>query len=75
MANMEKDLVNDKQIEELEALVDRFSLANVLEALVTICHEKADHVQDNWQDVALARDWDNDGRKIDRIISTIRNAG
>ena len=75
MANMEKDLVNDKQIEELEALVDRFSLANVLEALVTICHEKADHLEGNWQDKNAARAWDNDGRKIDRIIRHIENAG
>jgi hypothetical protein len=41
--------------EMLERLVDENGLTAVLDALATVCYEKADHVQSNWQDSALRR--------------------
>jgi hypothetical protein len=41
----------------LEAMVDHAGLRNVVWALAHICWAKAEHVQANWQDDQLARDW------------------
>lgn len=42
---------------ELETMIDKVGLANVLYALSHICGEKAEHLQVNWQDKAMARVW------------------
>jgi hypothetical protein len=52
---------------QLEAIVDARSLQSVIAALVTICHEKADHVETNWQDAKLAQKWRAAARHLDRI--------
>ena len=39
----------------LEGIVDRAGLRNVLFALEHICFAKANHLEDNWQDVASAK--------------------
>lgn len=49
-------LTDDKRA-ELEALVDSWSLASVLDALADICHGKSEHVRSNWQDTSLAKQW------------------
>ena len=41
----------------LEQLVDRYTLAAVVSALVEIADAKAQHVEEAWQDRALAREW------------------
>lgn len=48
----------------LEGMVDRTSVAAVLEALGNICHEKADHLREAWQDRGAAKTWDKDGKRI-----------
>ena len=75
MANLKDIVAEGTDRAQLETLVDRYSLANVLEALVAVCGDKADHVRANWQDAGLAKDWATDARTIDRIIAKIRNAG
>jgi hypothetical protein len=52
---------------ELEAMVDKVGLANVLYALGHICRMKADHIQINWQDSQLAKDWGDAANKLDRL--------
>jgi hypothetical protein len=42
----------------LEAMVDKFGLAGVLNGLACICSGKADHVETNWQDKRLANAWE-----------------
>ena len=42
----------------LEAMVDKFGLATVLNGLSFICSAKADHVATNWQDKRLAKAWE-----------------
>jgi hypothetical protein len=44
-------------MDELEKLIDRHGLTSVIDRVVDICHEKADHIQVNWQDRVLARAW------------------
>jgi hypothetical protein len=50
--------------EALEAIVDRNSLPEVLEALSQICYEKAEHIETNWLDTELAKAW----RKAGEIV-------
>ena len=49
-----------RQLEEtIETLVDKHGAQVVLQALAQVCAEKADHVNTNWQDRALAKDWEH----------------
>ncbi len=57
--------------DQLEPLIDRASLARVLEALSQVCWEKADHLQSNWQDPVAAKTWRKAGNAIDRIIPKV----
>lgn len=43
-------MVDKKDIDALEALIDQTSLSSVFEALSEICNEKAEHLQANWQE-------------------------
>ena len=43
--------------EELEAIVDKLCVADVLALLAGICHDKAEHVECNWQDSHAAKWW------------------
>jgi hypothetical protein len=42
---------------EIEDMIDRHGLANVLDGIARICFDKADHIQANWQDAHLAGLW------------------
>ena len=57
--------------DQLEPLIDRASLATVLEALSQVCWEKADHLQSNWQDPVAAKTWRKASNAIDRIIPKV----
>ena len=53
--------------DQLEHIVDRSSVADVLTLLIRICEEKAEHIRYNWQDEPLARHWEAQARKLIRI--------
>jgi hypothetical protein len=40
--------------------------------LAEVCNEKAEHVQVNWQDRNLAKEWTADARAIEKIAAKIR---
>jgi len=64
MTRQEKEL--------LESLIDRYNMAEVLNALSEIAYEKADHVRTNWNDEPLARAWEASALAIDKAeIKTI----
>jgi len=55
----------DRELEtQLEMLVDEASLADVLNALVSICGAKADHLRSNWADANTAKAWETAGKLI-----------
>jgi hypothetical protein len=56
----------------LEAMVDRAGLRNVMWALQSIAYAKAGHIQTNWQDPVLARDWETTGHKLARWAESIK---
>lgn len=49
------------QGDDLERLIDRYGLNQVLEAISDICHRKADYIQSLWQDEKLAKAWEDKG--------------
>jgi hypothetical protein len=51
----------------LEVMVDRAGMANVLYALAHIAAMKAGHIECNWQDQTLAKEWYKTGDKLDRF--------
>lgn len=59
--------LNVNEIYDLEALIDRRGIEQVLVALALICNEKAEHVVHSWQDATLAKRWVAVGTAIDLI--------
>lgn len=57
----------------LEAYVDQCGLADILEMLAMICHEKASHLRSNWQDENAAKLWDRDGRQLECVAEKAHN--
>jgi hypothetical protein len=49
--------VTGADIEALEAILDRSTLALLLHALAGICAEKAAGIEETWQDHRLATQW------------------
>ena len=58
--------------DSLEVMVDRFGLSQVLDKLAEVCREKAAHIEENWQDNTLAREWDKAAGRIENLdVSTV----
>ena len=51
----------------LETLIDQHGLGTLLAALSNVCFAKAEHVQTNWQDKALAKAWSTSGKRLDKV--------
>jgi hypothetical protein len=60
--------MDEQEKEQLEALVDRTSLAEVIKALAEVCDGKADQARGNWQDEALAQAWAWASAKLGRLV-------
>jgi hypothetical protein len=54
---MSDSKLTEKELHNLEALIDRRGAEDVLIAISEICGFKAEHVQENWQDLTLALRW------------------
>lgn len=68
MSNQELDVA-------LEALVDRFTLAEVLAGLARVSAEKACHLESNWQDSRSAKIWERACHKLDVMSGSLSNYG
>lgn len=62
--------IEDLEI-KMESLIDEYGLEEVVRALGTICHAKADHVQSNWQDRGLAKSWAKRGMLLDQTVTKL----
>lgn len=58
--------------EELEPLVDRHGMADLLESLAVLSALKQDHVATNWGDRELARSWKRVALKIEQAARVAR---
>jgi hypothetical protein len=54
----------------VEEYIDSSNVANALDAIATVCREKAEHIRANWQDQATANNWDVVAKRIDTAIGT-----
>lgn len=50
--------------DQIEAIIDRTSVVEVLALIADICSEKADHIRSNWQDRRTAAVWDRAARTV-----------
>ncbi len=53
--------------DDIEGMIDRLSLYDVLDAVVEICELKAEHLESNWQDATSAKRW----RKYGKMVSGV----
>ena len=56
---------------QLETLIDKDSLQYVLSTIAEICHEKAEHLRENWQDNNTAKIWDKAGNNVAAVLSKV----
>ncbi len=56
--------------QRLEYLIDKHGLSKTIATLVTICQEKAEHLESNWQEPTLAKQWTRAATVLDK---TTRN--
>ena len=63
--------MEQKIMDDLEDLIDKKGLREVLESLCSICYEKADHVALNWQDKGLSRAWKKNGKILDKVSQNL----
>lgn len=62
-------------MEGLERMIDSSTLNGVLSALVDVCNEKAQHIEENWQDSVTSKPWMRLGRSIERAQVDAYEAG
>lgn len=60
---------NDK--DDLEQILDRTGVKGLFEALSEIANEKESHVQEAWQDSALAKRWSKLATKFDKLAESV----
>jgi hypothetical protein len=63
----EKEKMTQPELDHIEQLVDVHTLRVLVDALVDICHAKAEHLQSNWQDKVAARSWERDAKMLARL--------
>ena len=57
--------------DNLERMIDGNSLKGVLRMMERIAYKKAKHIEENWQDHGLAREWDRTGHNIGKLAERI----
>jgi hypothetical protein len=67
----EQQRMQDEQT--LEGMVDGIGLRAILLILQEIAYAKADHIQANWQDPNLAKEWKMAGNKLGQWAKSINN--
>ncbi len=56
----------------LEALVDKFNLARVLELLSEVAYAKAEHLESNWNDKHASHTWIAAGARVGNCAGRVR---
>lgn len=67
---MTNPILDDQEtMDRLESLIDYNTVADVLEAVATICRLKAEHIRENWQDSGKA--WDRAATKVESCSASV----
>ena len=64
---------NQHNMTTLEQIVDACGIIDVVDALATICNEKAEHIRSAWQDDKTAKVWDKAGKHLD--VTSVKLSG
>lgn len=62
-----RKIFTESEVGALEKMVDRNTLAAVLDTLAEIAGLKAQHIAENWQDATLARAWERAASRIAKV--------
>jgi hypothetical protein len=54
-------------INDIEDLVDRYGIEEVLRMLAFVCSAKAEHLAANWRDESRGDTWQRIGRALGRV--------
>lgn len=57
--------------DQLEVMVERDGLKGIMDMLVTVCSEKADHIRSSFDDEATAKKWERDSKTLDAVRSKL----
>jgi hypothetical protein len=57
---------------EIEALLDRHPIDELVAALAEVCDHKADHVMSNWQDKHLAKLWQRNAIALNQVQAKLQ---
>lgn len=63
--------LTDQEKDALEAMLDRTSLATVLEGLSEVCDYKEAHVRSHWQDFHRARQWHRASCRLVKVAGEV----
>ena len=58
------------EMNEVERLVDKYGLTELVGSIAAVCGEKADHVRENWQDDKLADKWTKAAKQNSKSVRT-----
>jgi predicted metalloenzyme YecM len=61
--------------ERLEEFIDNAGVAALLEAMEQVMTDKADHIEQNWQDKQTAEVWRRWGRKFGNLSQAAQDYG
>jgi hypothetical protein len=59
----------------LEAIIDIHTLNDVVAMLSELCAEKAEHIEENWQDEALAKQWRRFSVALGQVFTKLPRRG
>jgi hypothetical protein len=59
----------------IERMIDNIGLEGLLATVSEICYLKAQHIEENWNDTALARAWSRAGQIVDKAGSAVNRLG
>ena len=63
--------MNRAESDALEAIIDRVGLSETLAEMASICGAKAQHIRENWQDEALAREWSSHATRLENLVRKV----
>jgi hypothetical protein len=61
-----EDLAN-----QLETLIDRYGIDNVIAMLGFVCGEKAEHIATNYQDASQGKEWIKLSADLDKLLAEV----
>jgi hypothetical protein len=61
------------RLENLESMIDSQGLKGLLDKIIEVCGEKAEHIRSSYDDNTTANSWEKDGRALESVRSKLTN--